>query len=142
MMQHSMPSGSWGSRSAAHPNPGLAVVCHQLAGVVHPTEILMVIFLASIPGWDFQDSGSNSRNLPLGWQLFCWPDLGDWTGRQDIKKPTCRVTTSQPASPSPPHPKQGMGTSVAPLENRKLCGGQESISKDIMSLLCIALEQK
>lgn len=50
--------------------PGLAVVWHQLVEVVHPTEILVAILLASAAGWDFQDSGSNSKNLPPSWQLF------------------------------------------------------------------------
>lgn len=50
--------------------PGLTVVWHQLVGIVHPTEILVAILLASAAGWDFQDGGSNSKNLPLSWQLF------------------------------------------------------------------------
>lgn len=39
-----------------------------------PAEMLVVVPLACVIGEDFQDSGSDSRNLPVCWQIY-WPGL-------------------------------------------------------------------
>lgn len=74
--------------------------------IVHPSEILIVILQASAAGWHFQDSRNNSRNLPLSWQPFCWPDLGrlDWEKTRH-KGANRESGQSQPASLSLPLPK-------------------------------------
>lgn len=77
----------------------------------------------------FQESTTQLAAISLAW-------LGerDWTGRRPgIKELTCRVTAPQPASPSSVLPKRRTRTSAALLEDRKLCGGQASISSGIIS---------
>lgn len=82
------------------PNPSQAGCGLAQAGsVLHPTEILIVILLASAAGWDFQDSGSNSRNLPLSWLLFCWPGVGRLDGEKTGHKGANIVGDHVPSLP-------------------------------------------
>lgn len=105
MMQHSLPSWEfWGLAVASKPLLGWLWFKHQVAGVVHPFKILMVILLVSAAGWNFQNRGSNSRNLPwLPALLLAWL-WADWTGRrQDIKEAHTRwPLLSLPHLPSTP----------------------------------------
>lgn len=106
------------------PNPSRARCVLASAGrAVHPTEILIGILLASPAGRDFQDSGGNSRNLPLTWQLFHWPDL-ERLGREKTGHRGANIGSDQDPSlprflfPSPS--LSGFGTSV---EDRAISDG-------------------
>lgn len=57
------PAPTWGPKDLAPASWGCL-----------PAEMLVVVPLACVIREDFQDSGSDSRNLPVCWQIY-WPGL-------------------------------------------------------------------